>query len=508
MDRLVSSRRVLFVLVLPLIALGASFLLLYSTPQGLGLNDDSIAYIAGARSLLSGQGYREIWLVSSGYVTHFPPGFPGALAFLGWLLNIDPLRSARLLNALLFGLNTLFIGWLAIRMTASRVVGILTAVMFVLTPSLLRIHSNAMSEPLYIFFTLAAFLLLDIYLKKSGRARSRAWLAAAGSLIGLAYLTRYAALGLLVTALAGMFILLHVWRDRLLGALFILLGFLPWAIGWSLRNWMVGGSLTNRALGWHPITPENARLGIRTFSGFLVPVEPWQLGLLKLHGLFEALFWILGLGLLVWTLRAGFMRFFRGRPVEAIPFLNALYFFAYLLLLVATMVFFDPATKFQVRILAPLFVILILLLAWGLYQLAGWRNSRNTALLAAVLILAVSAFGQGRNLADLRRGGQVYANERWFDAPLIQALRRLPPEILIHSNQPGVVYLYVGRPGALLPDTPADLLELQAQVRSGKAVIAIFKTTGVDENTLAYYDSLGEGLASQKYNGDVIYSAP
>ena len=40
------------------------------------------------------------------------------------------------------------------------------------------------------------------------------------------------------------------------------------------------------------------------------------------------------------------------------------------------------------------------------------------------------------------------------------------------------------------------------------AVIAIFKSPGVDQPTLSYYDSLGEGLAAERYNGDVIYSAP
>ena len=180
MDRLLSSRRVFFVTALPVLAVGAFFLLLYATPQGLGLNDDSIAYIAGARSLLAGDGYREAWLVSAGYVTHFPPGFPAALAFIGSALGVDPLRAARLLNAMLFGLNTLLVGWLAFRMTASRAVGLLTAALFLITPAMLRIHSNAMSEPLYIFFTLAAFLALDVYLRGAGRRGAWGWLLLAG----------------------------------------------------------------------------------------------------------------------------------------------------------------------------------------------------------------------------------------------------------------------------------------------------------------------------------------
>ncbi|HRQ33573.1 MAG TPA: hypothetical protein PLM89_10785, partial [Anaerolineales bacterium] len=62
-------------LSLILIMTAGTFLVLRATPEGLGLSDDSIAYIAGARSLLAGDGYREAWLATNGYVTHFPPGF-------------------------------------------------------------------------------------------------------------------------------------------------------------------------------------------------------------------------------------------------------------------------------------------------------------------------------------------------------------------------------------------------------------------------------------------------
>ena len=508
MDQLVSSRRVLFFLALSFAAAAAFALLLYATPQGLGLNDDSIAYIAGARSLLSGHGYRELWLVSAGYVTHFPPGFPGALAFISLLTGADPLRASRLLNGLLFGLNTFLMGWLALRMTGSRILGLLTAALFILTPGLLRIHSNAMSEPLYVFFTLLAFLLLDVYF--ASRRRSWVWLAAAGCVIGLAYLTRYAALALLATGIAACLLLHDTWRGRITRSLVLLGGFLPWMAGWAIRNRLVGGSLTNRALGWHPITPENIRLGLRTFSGFLVPVETWQLQLLRVRGFFEIVLIVLALGLLAWVLAVSFRRLLRpaeGAAVQPIALMNALYAFGYFLALAATMTFFDPATKFQLRILAPIFVSLLLLLAYGIAALAD-RGGRRTALAVGVLILAVSAFGQGSSLAELRRGGQIYANERWFAAPAIAALRQLPPQVEIHTNQPGVIYLYAGRPGALLPEGQPGISQLQAQVREGQAVIAIFKTPGLDPQTAAYYTALGEGLASHKYNGDVIYTAP
>ncbi|MDP1544861.1 MAG: hypothetical protein Q8L87_02480, partial [Anaerolineales bacterium] len=57
------------ILTLGLLAILGTFLVLYATPQGLGLLDDSIAYIAGARSILDGDGYRAAWLASNKPVT-------------------------------------------------------------------------------------------------------------------------------------------------------------------------------------------------------------------------------------------------------------------------------------------------------------------------------------------------------------------------------------------------------------------------------------------------------
>jgi hypothetical protein len=153
-------------------------------------------------------------------------------------------------------------------------------------------------------------------------------------------------------------------------------------------------------------------------------------------------------------------------------------------------------------------VSLLLLLAFGLKTVSGWGVGGRLVIGAAIVIFAASSFGMNETLIDLRQGGQVYANERWYDAPAIAALRKLPEDVIIHSNQPGVIYLYVGRPGALLPEKVQDAKELQAEVLAGKAVIVIFRTVGLDEATASHYEALGAGLRIEKYNGDVIYSAP
>ena len=115
--------RLVSFLALGLIALTGIVLILKTMPQGLGLSDDSIAYIAGARSMLAGEGYREAWLASDQPVTHFPPAFSSLLALVG-LLGIDPLHGARWVNALLFGLNAALLGILAWRMTPWLIAGL------------------------------------------------------------------------------------------------------------------------------------------------------------------------------------------------------------------------------------------------------------------------------------------------------------------------------------------------------------------------------------------------
>ena len=123
----------------------------------MGLLDDSIGYIAGARSILSGQGYREAWLASNQPVTHFPPGFSTILALVG-ISGLDPLRGTRFVNALVFGANIFMLGIIGWRMTKSKVAGGVLALLLLVNGQLFRVHTLAMSEPLYIFFTLATFL--------------------------------------------------------------------------------------------------------------------------------------------------------------------------------------------------------------------------------------------------------------------------------------------------------------------------------------------------------------
>jgi hypothetical protein len=506
-------------LALGLIAAGATGLILYSAPEGLGLSDDSIGYIAGARSILDGQGYREAWLASNGPVTHFPPGFSAALAFIG-LSGLDPLRGARFLNSILFGANALLLGVIGWRMNQSHVAGIVAALLFAVNASLFNAHAVAMSEPLYIFFSLAAFLAFSEYF----RTGKNHWLAAAGFLVAFAYLTRYAGLALLATFIVALILLNDSWKKKITGAGIFLVSFLPFAIGWGIRNKVVADNATNRTMVYHPLTAENIETGIYNLSEFLIPVEDWRRALMQIPNFFLIVAAALALVLLVWLAFKGLKKF--SQPASNLPevlsFANGLYIFGYLASIFATMLFFDAATKFKLRILSPVYVSLLVLLVLFLYW--AWQNRsvvlRGLIVLAAVAAIALSAYDTSAFVTKLHKGGQGFASFKWYDSEAMAFLRDLPAGTGIYTNQPGPVYLYTGRPTYVLPDRvdgvtglPREgyiegVQALQADVLSGNSALALFKFGAEDEEVQSVYMDLATGLyLGHSSHGDKIYTA-
>jgi 4-amino-4-deoxy-L-arabinose transferase-like glycosyltransferase len=553
-------------LTLGLLAVIGTFLILAATPEGLSLSDDSIAYIAGARSLLAGDGYREAWLESNQPVTHFPPAFSGTLAFIG-LAGLDPLRGARFVNALLFGLNAALLGLLGWRMAKSAIAGMILAGLFIVNDSLLRVHAVAMSEPLFLFFSLLAFLgfdrwaieiaatsakstFVDSTSADEGRLRKgrsdlspTLWLIATGLLTSLAYLTRYSGLALVATFVVALIFLNDTWKKRLTRAGIFLASFMPLVLAWSIRNRLVAGNATNRTTVWHPVTPETLDQGLRTFSEFLVPVEEWRRPLFKTPEIFVAIIVVISFVVLAWILINGLRRFFKpSTPItEVIGFTNGLYIFGYMASVLFSISLFDASTPLKVRILAPVYLPLLLLLVnagtW-VWNLIGERSlkspdfgqsletlqsvkiifSRVIVFGLALLIFGISIVGQARTVQALSKGGQGYASFKWYDSKAMDYLRTLPADIAIYTNEPGAVYLYTGRGCRVLPERvdpvtgiawdnfDAGVEIVRDDVLSGYAVLVLFDVTAEDASD---YALLTDGLVSiMKSGGDVIYYAP
>jgi 4-amino-4-deoxy-L-arabinose transferase-like glycosyltransferase len=516
---------------LAILALSAMVTLFISTPAGVGLTNDSAAYIAGARSMLQGTGYSDIWLDSSlEPITHYPPLFSLSLAAIG-LLQIDPLRGARILNIILFGANTTLMGLLGWRLTRSQAAGLWLAALFSFSSSMLRIHVYALSEPLFIFFSLLSFLFIDL---SFGKKRKTIALVLAGLATGLGFLTRYSALALLPTFVIVLFLFLKSWRSRLTGVIMLFGGILPLMAAWFIRNELTAGNITNRTFQYHPITAKNITPGIYNFSQFLIPVEPLRLPLAK-SGLLEGLLAAIGLAILCWLLVYTWKILFRpaddpnktsasGATPQPLTYGSVLYLFAYLGAVLFSMSFFDASTKFQPRILAPIYIIFMMMLV----TLGAWLwRKKNRALqgcvLASILVtLASSLYFNFQAVTAFKEAGQGYASWQWHDSLIMATLRSLPPETAIYTNTPPGVYLVTGRASRVVP-TPLDpvdnrprgdyqknVTEMRANLLAGRAVLALFDTSNLEDALGAQNgETLIPGLKIlQKAQGDILYGKP
>jgi hypothetical protein len=187
----------------------------------------SIGYLISARSFSVGDG-----LVSpdGGTYTLYGPLYPVLLALVS-KAGMSLFTAARVISALSLAASAVFAGLWTRRITGSWLSAALGgAAAIALWPALMTRY--VWSEPLFIAVILAMGWCLTIALQRS----SHLWLAAAGTLLGIGIVTRYAGLvlGLVIVYVAAVW---HgSWRSRATAAL--ALG-LPAAVitgAWVMRN--------------------------------------------------------------------------------------------------------------------------------------------------------------------------------------------------------------------------------------------------------------------------------
>jgi 4-amino-4-deoxy-L-arabinose transferase-like glycosyltransferase len=511
---------------LALLALLAGFLMIYATPQGLALENDSTAYIAGARSLMMGLGYSDIWLDSElEPITHYPPLLSAILAVAGWLTGLDPMRGMRALNILLFAANTGLLGIIGYRLTGKPWAALLLSVLFMLNPLLFRVNMAAMSEPLFIFLSLAAFLALDIALKLENH-RLFAGIALAGFLAGMAFLARYSALALVATLAVSIFLFTAGWKDRLLRLLFFFAGVVPPILAWMIRNALVAENYTNRAMVYHPIREDVIVDGWQNVATFLLPGSDWALAFAQSG----AIVFIGGIVLvicLIWLAWQAWRLFFVSpNSTQFLLFGALLYLLGYLLSIVVSMTFFDAATKFVPRILAPAFISLqvafVVCLAALEKQLPGIWVKRTFLVLLMGLVLVPSLIGLTSAMSAYRVDGQGYASTDWRFR-LMMEVRNLPPETAIYTNSPPAIYLIHARASRVIP-TPVDsattlerdhyqdsLDEMNTEILAGRAVLVLLHPSAYElkaiETVLPNFKLLDE-QRWEEWTFSAIYGKP
>jgi 4-amino-4-deoxy-L-arabinose transferase-like glycosyltransferase len=195
-------------------------------PQ-LGLHQDDALYLVGAKSLAEGHGYRIESLPGRPFQTKYPP-MVSEIMTLVW--RFGPAFPANLKLATLLAWLMLPPCLLAVRALfrdfgfARREVWLLTFA-FAWNPIVGLLSTSIMSDLLFLTLFLGCLLLAE----KALQPGSRAWVALAAGLIGgLAYLTRTAALPVLITAP-----LCFAYRRQLRKGAWFLAGILPAVAAWQ-----------------------------------------------------------------------------------------------------------------------------------------------------------------------------------------------------------------------------------------------------------------------------------
>ena len=467
------------------LAFAGSIALLAATPKGLGVSSDSVAYIGAARNQAAGLGLAR--LTGDGGtepMTHFPPLYPLLLAGPE-VFGLPALRAARLISAIVFAGSAFLTGVLVWRSSRSFVASLIGTSLFVLSPHMLETHTWAMTEGLFIFLGLAALVALAEY----GSRRSRGILVLAAFAVAAVYLTRYIGVALLISAALYLALLPGSLRRRSTDlAILLSIGVLP-MFAWMMRNLLLTGSATNRTLQFHPPPAGSLQDGLTVIWQWLVPYQYPSWGAASLLLLTACV-----ILLLLWIERP---RPFQRMPRRLAGFLErdaispvVLYFFAYLVVLVASLMLLDASTPIDQRLASPLLSLTIVLLASALPWV--WRAPVGKGLLRLALVLGVTLFlvsSLSRRqwlVRSIRYEPRGLAAPLWAESGVSDVLGGLPGDIVLFADNPEILYFISGRGAFGLPtrfdnvtmrertDYTASLADLRRRLSARGGAVVLF----------------------------------
>ena len=185
--------------LLSLSILAAGFIVITTSKYGAGVSSDAARNLSTADNLLSGKGFVD--MVGAPFVL-WPPLYPLVVAAASWMTHGSTFVAAWYLNLLLYPVNIWLSGWLLYMMFRDRpLYAAAGALIVLLSRSMLRIHANVASEPLFETLILLFFFAAAAYLRN---ASPRA-LWSMSLLAGLATLQRYPGIALTGVTLAVVF---------------------------------------------------------------------------------------------------------------------------------------------------------------------------------------------------------------------------------------------------------------------------------------------------------------
>lgn len=472
----------IFWIILVLLLAASVFVYMKGTEEGIGLVSDSVNYINGARSIAQGRGYfRESGGGTLKPITNFPPLYSIVLS-IPMRFGMDGLTAAWWVSLIFFVLNICAVVFLVYEGSGCQWSGLLGGAVFLSLSPFLSYQFYAMSEPVYFFAILMAFLL---FIRGSRSGKFLSWLGC-GIACGCAFLARYIGAVSLCAIFGAIIVFIREKKLKALGGLFS--GALPLMAAWLIRNKLVSGNASNRQVLSHWVTADDLKHGVMIFWRWIFPErygnleQPVNWMILATVG-----FLILAVIFLIVVMIRAFKGTDYAHPMRLF-WTYLLFIPGYLAFVILTISLFDASVNIEERILFPAFMVglLALLNEAGAFVRSKWKPVGYALLAVCVLSGVVSGIDTMKNIGSLSESGYGWGWSGWKDSPAMKRIAAFPEDIQIYSNQPEAVSLWAGRGAFALMD-PIDpssemkregydetLQEIRRQVQDGESVLVFF----------------------------------
>ncbi len=425
------DRKLLLHLILGMVGV---LTILYTTRLGVGIAHDSFGYLSGAENLLRGHGYSHVTGMGQVEPTNqWPPLYSLALAAFGYV-GIDILEGARWLNALLFGINIMLVGYVAYR-NASFWPSVFASVLILTSVDMIRLHALAYSEPLYFFMGLCGLYSLSRYIDSSKNCP----LIIAALFVSAATLTRYIGVTLIATLCLSILVLgQRGLRQRFADCLIAgVISSSPLLL-LLIRNVLVSGHVISYMMGFQTrlVTTSKIMQGLDTISLWLLP-ESISFGLRALT---------LVAVVLVMLLMMAWLRNGRSSPFW---YVNVIYVFIYGLGITLSI----SIIAYDFRYLSPIFVSVVLILTLSIYR-GSLRANRRVGIVISVVCVLYCLFYVARAVSvvkNIHQNGLGYESPAWKQSKIISSIKNMPGDVRIYSNLPILVHYLSQREIGELP---------------------------------------------------------
>ena len=450
------STKYLILAAILLLSVAGAAIAIYTTANGPWGYTDPVVYISTARSLDRGQGlvYYEADAAFRP-ITIEPPFYSIALSAIG-LFKVNLVVAARWLNIFAFMASIFIAGWIFYRYSRVPALGIVASALMCAFPYMVWMFGSAYSEPLFVLMFLSGGWGLLAYLQKE----KPALLLLSALLIGLIPATRYAGIAM-VLAGGGSVLLLasgKTWARIKKAILFTLLASLPILLWLIWIYFSTAHSVGGRSLG---LSLHGLSAQFQGFRGIFMDTV-WKWVPFQSHGTllgYRLRFFLMGV-ILVGLLGVSILAERRikkdsadgtsssGIRIFTFFGLSSVFFVGILIL---TYLFTHPTIDVDNRMLLPLYVgsVMSFYAAWAVWQSAWFKGKlRLLQVLPWLIALVCVAWyvPQARDEAQYFHAGDGLTAYGWNRSDIIKAVRALPANQPVISNDWELLQLWTGRP--------------------------------------------------------------